>query len=156
MRTYPGKACMHLAPDNSGKACAVYVKRPHACERYKCVWLQGILADENMRPDISGIIVGFYDLQETGKPTSATITICDIEKSGDIGDINNNLGKVLSFVTQLVNNVKIVNYKTRGVLYLSPDGNIHEGRLTKPSNPESLEFTFGPSIGKYHLKEVEK
>jgi hypothetical protein len=155
LRTYPGKTCVHLAPDRPGEACAVYAKRPHACERYKCVWLQGILPDEDLRPDISGVILGFYDTENEGKPTSATITICDIEKSGLLGDVTNPLGRILSFTTQIVNDVKIVDYKTREVTYLR-DGKVYQGKLAnKSSGPESLEFTFGASIGTYKLKELK-
>lgn len=157
LRKYPGKPCLNLNPDHPGGACGVYSRRPHACERYKCVWLQGSLPDEDLRPDISGVIVGFYDALEVGKPTSATVTICDADKCGYIGDATTPLGRILTFATNIVNDVKVVNYRTRKVIYLK-NGIVYSGNLSaKPSGPESLEFTFGKPVGSYHmLRQVDE
>lgn len=152
LRTYPGKPCLHMRPDHPAAACAVYSRRPHACERYKCVWLQGILPDEDLRPDISGVILGFYSADENGKATSATVTVCNTDKCGELGNIASPLGRIISYASQLVSDIKIVNYLSRKVIYLK-DGKVYSGKLTKPDGgPESLEFTFGPSIGHYELK----
>lgn len=44
--------CKHQCPTG----CAIYSLRPKTCQIYECLWLSGNLKDEDVRPDLIGII----------------------------------------------------------------------------------------------------
>jgi hypothetical protein len=92
-------------------------------------------------------------------PASATLTITDGSKCGELDDINSPLRRILSHIILAteIRDVKIVNYKTRFVLHLL-DGQLYPGKLLKPDSPEELSFAYvnnGQPIGKFIVKDKE-
>jgi len=55
----PGQPCRHC----TRQGCAIYDTRPEdPCVRFECGWLQeGSLLPDDLRPDLSGVIVLFHD-----------------------------------------------------------------------------------------------
>jgi hypothetical protein len=43
-----GKWCPHGSP---GKGCSIYAQRPDECKHFGCLWLLGLLPEEEDRPD---------------------------------------------------------------------------------------------------------
>ena len=48
-----GTPCLH---QRSGGGCAIHARRPGICRRYRCLWLQGAL-EEDDRPDRLGAVL---------------------------------------------------------------------------------------------------
>jgi hypothetical protein len=53
--------CKHLLQADSAcggcdSGCAVYADRPEPCKTYKCLWLDGLIPDEEERPDKLGVV----------------------------------------------------------------------------------------------------
>lgn len=64
-----GIPCVQLADPLRGGGCRIHASRPAVCRRYRCLWLQGGLA-EHERPDRLGAIV---DLQAGGEGVRLSI-----------------------------------------------------------------------------------
>lgn len=45
---------------NCESGCTIYDIRPMSCRQFECAWLKGQMPDE-MRPDLSGVMVEDYD-----------------------------------------------------------------------------------------------
>jgi hypothetical protein len=52
--------CPHLA---AGGGCGVYASKPESCTAFSCMWLNGNLVEDVMRPDQSGLV---FSLNPTG------------------------------------------------------------------------------------------
>jgi Fe-S-cluster containining protein len=59
LRKPAGVDCLH---QRGTRGCAIHPTRPDICRRYRCLWLQGGLEDDE-RPDATG---GVVDLEATG------------------------------------------------------------------------------------------
>jgi hypothetical protein len=48
----------HVACNQLGACggCAVYDTRPDSCRAFRCMWLDGNITDESMRPDLSKVV----------------------------------------------------------------------------------------------------
>jgi len=62
VNSFSGKWCQHCI---TGKGCSIYAKRPFACKRYSCVWLQG-KGSENDRPDKLKIVMNYLMINFNG------------------------------------------------------------------------------------------
>lgn len=159
LRTYPGQTCVHINRDQPAKSCSVYNRRPLACEKFQCAWLQG-LGSPIDRPDQSGIMVSIYPDPEGDPliPDNATITITDGAKCGELDDSTMPLRRWVDCLTTLLDlrDLRIVNYQTRTVVHLL-NGLIYMGKLHKAKSPEELSFDHsangGLPIGKFELQE---
>jgi hypothetical protein len=46
-------ACLHLKSPNG---CGVYENRPKSCREFKCLWLSGVVENDELRPDLCGVV----------------------------------------------------------------------------------------------------
>lgn len=124
LKKYSGQICRHLNGANPEAQCTIYARRPAACSRYQCFWKMSDLPIE-YRPNNNGLLVTPYT-------DGITIIITDVEKAGDIQDINSNLNKMLAILfdqTQLPNlQVRIWNY-ANGRTLLFKDGKLWIGQI---------------------------
>jgi hypothetical protein len=60
MRKSPGVACRHLVP---GGGCGIHATRPDVCRHYHCAWHHLSYLDDSWRPDLSGVLIEFQDVQ---------------------------------------------------------------------------------------------
>lgn len=162
LRTYAGQTCVHLDPTDPRKCCSVYSKRPLACERFQCAWLQG-LGTPIDRPDQSGIMVAIYP-EEGGDllvPHNATLTVIDGAKCGEMDDPKMPLRRWIDSLTTFLNlrDIRVVNYRTQTVLHFL-NGLIYLGKLHKPESPESLIFDHahngGLPIGRFEVQDKKE
>jgi hypothetical protein len=59
MRKQPGIGCRHLIPVGG---CGIHATRPDVCRRYYCAWHFIDELDETWRPDLSGVLLEFQDI----------------------------------------------------------------------------------------------
>lgn len=57
----PGVPCQHLLqidanPLTGNSGCSIYGQHPESCRAYACMWRTGAIEDEDMRPDLIGVI----------------------------------------------------------------------------------------------------
>lgn len=162
LRTYAGQSCVHLDPTNPRKSCSVYDRRPLACERFQCAWLQG-LGGALDRPDQSGAMVSIYADQngDLTKPANATVTVIDGAKCGELDDSNGALRKYIDALTAVLGlrDIRVVNYKTQTVLHLI-DGFIYMGKIHKQKSPEDLTIDHsannGLPIGRFEVQDKKE
>lgn len=60
------KPCKYLCND-----CSIYDNRPDECREYKCAWLAGLFAEDDLRPDRCGLLI---DIRNTQLGRHFTIT----------------------------------------------------------------------------------
>lgn len=60
----PGKACVHLTVAPDARGCGRYKTRPAGCRTFACLWLLGALDDWDDRPNILGVMLDAYRLDD--------------------------------------------------------------------------------------------
>ena len=164
-----GVRCKHLSTNRRERCCNIYNKRPFGCVKFRCGWLQGVF-DGDLRPDRSGILVSFYMREDLGDSVvspevnaiyegmehqlTVTVTVIDEDKAKGFAR-NDPLRRIIFELTNNgVNDIRIVNHKTRKVLHFLA-GKIYEGDLLQADSVEGLAFqTYNPPVGKYIVKET--
>jgi hypothetical protein len=145
LHKYAGQTCKHLSGANPAGRCSIYDKRPDACSRFRCAWMQGHFAAD-ARPDNSGLLCVFYLLP--GDIQAATITITDVEKAGSLE--GGQLAQMVKMVMLTgVDEIRIVNYLNK-IVVLMRDGKMYSGKLLKPDGYEEFKFwSEGKPFGSY-------
>lgn len=137
------------------RRCSIYNRRPTACVRYKCGWLQGMLAD-NMRPDRVGFMLSTYERRDRTSWTSwndvsVTIFLGDTRRCGDL--TNGPLANAIQELTARgINDIRILNQNNYSVIHFI-DGDIRSGTLLEvdDDNIEDLNFVTFKKIGEYRV-----
>lgn len=62
----PEKRNYTRCPQQCAEGCAIYSSRPVECRFYECVWREGVLTDEEARPDKLGVILDTRITNELG------------------------------------------------------------------------------------------
>ena len=57
------RACDHVTYEG----CRIHAERPESCRAFDCLWLRGAIADESMRPDLSGVMLDHFVLRGTSE-----------------------------------------------------------------------------------------
>lgn len=55
------RACDHVGYEG----CRIHAERPASCRAFDCLWLRGAIADESMRPDLSGVMFDHFVVRGT-------------------------------------------------------------------------------------------
>ena len=96
-----------LCEKNLECECSVYEKRPAACSKYECLWLQlSKLMDMNpdFRPDNLGVIVSTYYYEETDE---FVFKIKELEKDRiDLNKLDKDLGQFLDIIFKVADQQK--------------------------------------------------
>ncbi len=158
LKKHAGTSCSKL--DGSLGAtcrCSIYDSRPQACKTYSCGWRSG-LGEDFMRPDKSGILIGYYraELPDTKFPVAATIAVIDPKKAGTLA-VGHLRGVIDVLITHGFDDIRIVHHESRTVIHFL-NGVVRQGRLMKnePNNFEGLKFvTYDPPIGNYERKPIQ-
>lgn len=61
------KAAHVLCKHHTGTGCGIYAKRPPVCRYFLCGWRQWEELDDNLRPDLSGILIVKREAAEVSK-----------------------------------------------------------------------------------------
>lgn len=153
---HAGEKCKFINKRLDHRRCGVYDKRPCACVRFKCSWLMGFFPDD-FRPDKVGLVASMYlrdGISDDADPTSVskndvnvTIVVTDVNKCGDFE--TGPLGKMVhEFISRGVDDIRVVNYRSRQVLHFY-HGDVYNGELLKSTSPEELKFVTHNPIGSY-------
>jgi hypothetical protein len=153
LKKWPGQSCKHLDGRNPEKRCSIYSKLSTvapACPKYRCAWLQGLLADD-ARPDMSGLLVTPYAGETEDDPPNATILITDRKKCGTLEE--GHLADVVQALLTLdFDDVRIINYQT-GVVIRFFGGEIKEGKLLPAKSFEELNYVvYDPPAARYEVR----
>lgn len=73
-----GVTCEHCI---TWGGCLIYKNRPASCANYACVWLQGLL-DQNDRPDKLGLVINFGNGRDIYKLTGSELFVVQPTKLG--------------------------------------------------------------------------
>jgi hypothetical protein len=154
LRKWPGRACKHLDGAIPDKRCSIYEKRPQACSRYRCLWLNSDLPDE-YKPENSGILMTPYQEPEG---VVCTVSVFD-RKAGDYENseslLHNAVRMLLDFSKPRMTSIRII-YAWSNRLIIFSDGCIRTGRLLKARAVEDLTFeAYDPPIGHYHTRPAD-
>jgi hypothetical protein len=65
----PGVTCEHCR----SPGCGIYESRPQVCRAYRCAWKSVAWLPEAMRPDRSGVLIDFREIDAPGYELEATL-----------------------------------------------------------------------------------
>lgn len=103
--------CKHLCDEG----CKIYAKRPNACAKYRCMWLDGHF-DEEDRPDKVGVICSTMTLYNV-----CDIIVVELQDDDQIPE---------QLVSSIVNDGWVIQFvKTDGSKYLHADKNVMKSFL---------------------------